>query len=94
MRASRQIYRRRHLRRLRDYRSAVDLSDAPINYDAVSLMAVIDEMPKRLRNEINERGIEQDIYDGLPESWQDRLAAAMTPQETGLDAAAASVWDD
>jgi hypothetical protein len=86
--------RRTELRRRRVYREAVDFSDAPINYDAAALMAVIDVMPKRLRDEINERGIEQDIYDRLPVEWQMRIEAAMTPNDQMSDADAASVWDD
>ncbi len=87
--ASRQLYRRR-----REYRESVDMSDAPINWDAAGLMAVIDEMPKRLRDKINERGLEQDIYDSLPFDWQVRIGNAMAPRESGLDAEAASVWDN
>lgn len=85
---------RSELRRQRRYREAVDVSDAPINYDAASLMAVIDVMPKRLRDEINERGIEQDIYDRLPVEWQLRIGEAMTPNDGMSDADAASIWDD
>lgn len=85
---------RSQLKRRREYRAAVDMSDAPINWDAKSLMAVIDVMPKRLRDEINERGIEQDIYDRLPVDWQIRLAEAMSPNDTQSDADAAAVWDD
>lgn len=82
------------MRRRRAYRETVDFSDAPINYDAAALMAVIDGIPKRLRDEINERGIEQDIYDRLPVEAQLRLGEAMTPCDTGLNADAADVWDD
>lgn len=82
------------LRRRRDYRDAVDFSDHPIDYDAAALMAVIDGMPKRLRDKINERGLEQDIYDSLPVEWQLRIGEAMNQNDAGLDMAAASVWED
>lgn len=85
---------RTELRRRRAHRAAVDCSDAPINYDAAGLMAVIDVMPKRLRDEINERGLEQDIYDRLSIEWQDRIASAMTPNDAMSNAEAAAVWDD
>lgn len=76
---------RTELRRRRTYREAVDYRDAPINYDAAALMAVIDVMPKRLRDEINERGLEQDIYDNLPIEWQFRIGAAMPSDVTQAD---------
>ena len=85
---------RSELRRKRQYRDVVDFSDHPIDYDAAALMAVIDVMPKRLRDEINERGIEQDIYDRLPVDWQLRIGEAMSATDRASDADAAEVWDD
>ena len=87
---------REQLRRRTRYRQAVDYSDAPINYDAAGLMAVIDVMPKRLRDEINERGLEQDIYDGLPYEWQIRIGEAMSPGSSGgmTQADLDDIWSD
>jgi hypothetical protein len=84
---------RQALKRRREYREAVDFSDAPINYDAAALMAVIDVMPKRLRDEINARGLEQDIYDRLPIEWQLRIADAMTPR-SGTKIDLSDIWGD
>lgn len=62
-----------------------------MRHDPVALMSVFDQMPRRLRDEINERGLEQDIFDRLPDSWRVRIARAM-----GLDVEddVADVWDD
>ncbi|XUM21054.1 hypothetical protein ACRAVF_27210 [Bradyrhizobium oligotrophicum S58] len=53
---------------------------------------MIDVMPRRLRDEINERGIEQDIFDRLPGCWQRPIARALNLDDT--DDAIANVWDD
>lgn len=63
----------------------------PTPYDAGALMAIIDELPRRLRNEINERGLEQDVYDRLPYEFQIRIGEVMSPGST--DAEFADVWD-
>lgn len=85
---------RMELRRRRNYREAAEWSGvASVNHDAAGLMAVIDKMPKRLRDEINERGLQQDIFDRLPLEWQARIAAAI-PGNVVSDVDVRSIWDD
>jgi hypothetical protein len=78
----------------RQPRLSADYSDHPINYDAAGLMRVFDQMPRRLRDEINDRGLEQDIYDRLPLEWQFRIAEAMSPNHLVTQADLDDVWRD
>jgi len=87
---------RTELRRQRKYRSAVvNQSAPPLDHDPIALMAAIDALPRRMRDIINERGIEQDIYDRLPVDAQIRIGNAMCASgDDASNAEAASVWED
>ncbi len=83
---------REQRRRQREYRHAVVNQPAlPLGHDPVALMAVIDAMPRRVRDQINERGLDQHVYDRLPPLFQARIAMAMGE---GTEDAISDVWDD
>ena len=54
-------------------------------------MAAVDRLPRRLRNEINARGIEQDIFDRLPPQEAYDIAKALGCVDE--DASVADVWN-
>jgi hypothetical protein len=89
----RPLGRARQPRRIEDRRAPIDYGDAPVDHRAKELMAVIDDMPRRFRDVINEHNIEQAVYDRLPSMWQFRIEMAMT-QANGGEAGIADVWDD
>lgn len=85
---------RAQLRRRNTYRADVVNQPAlQIDHDPVALMAAIDRLPRRFRDVINERGIEQDVYDKLPLQAQIQIGNALGADDES-DRDAASVWDD
>lgn len=83
---------RTELRRQRRYREDVVNQPAPpLPHDPAMLMAAVDRLPRRLRNEINARGIEQDIFDRLPPQEAYDIAKALGCVDD--DASVADVWN-
>lgn len=64
---------RQQRRRQRQYRSAIDPTEWPLDYDAAQRMIVVDALPKGWRDLINEHGLTP-VLQALEETKSVKLA--------------------